>query len=106
MYEHPTSSVHVNGYISKPLSLNCLIGQGCQLIMLLFTLCPDPLLRTLQARLTASSQGSYKYRTAVIAYADDITIILRFPKDATIVQEEGSNTRRHLEPNLTSTAIC
>jgi hypothetical protein len=30
------------------------------------------------------------YRTAVIAYSDDITTILRFPKDAAIVQKEIS----------------
>jgi hypothetical protein len=64
--------------------------QGCPLSMLLFTLCLDPLLRTLHNRLTTSSPGSYKYRAAVLAYADDVTIILRSPQDAAIVQEEIS----------------
>jgi hypothetical protein len=91
MYEHATSSVQVNGYISKPLPIKCSIRQGCPPSMLLFTLCLDPLLSALHDRLTASSKGRQKYRTAVIAYADDITIILRSPKDAAIVQEEIRN---------------
>jgi hypothetical protein len=58
--------------------------------MLLFTLCLDPLLRTIHDRLTTSSPGSNKYRAVLLAYADDVTIILRSPQDAAIVQEEIS----------------
>ena len=59
--------------------------------MLLFTLCLDPLLSALHDRLIAPSKGRQKYRTAVIAYAYDVTIILRSPKVAAIVQEEIRN---------------
>jgi hypothetical protein len=37
--------------------------------------------------LAAAHSGPYNQRTAVIAYADDVTIILRSPKDIPIVQE-------------------
>jgi hypothetical protein len=88
IYEQVTFLVHVSGYIAKPLPINCSIRQGCALIMLLFTLCFDPLLRTLHDRLTEFSPGSHKYRAAVLAYADDITIILRSTNDEAILQEE------------------
>lgn len=56
--------------------------------MFLFTPFLDPLLSALHDRLTAHSTGRRKYWTAVIAYADDITIILRTPKNAAVVKEE------------------
>jgi hypothetical protein len=68
--------------------------------MLLFTLFLDPLLRTLHDRLTESSPRSYKYRAAVLAYADDVAIILRSPKDAAIVQEEISKYEAASEAKL------
>jgi len=37
--------------------------------------------------LAAAHSGPHNKRTAVIAYADDVTIILRSPKDIPIVQE-------------------
>jgi hypothetical protein len=37
--------------------------------------------------LAAAHSGPHIKRTAVIAYADDVTIILRSPKDIPIVQE-------------------
>jgi hypothetical protein len=88
IYEQAASWVHVNGYISKALPINCSIREGCPLSMLLFALCLDPLLRTLHDSLTTSSPGSYMYWVTVLAYSDDVTTILRSPQVAAIVQEE------------------
>jgi len=55
--------------------------------MLLFTMCLNPLLCMIDENLAAAHSGSHNKRTAVIAFADDVTIILRSPKDIPIVQE-------------------
>ena len=55
--------------------------------MLLFTLCLDPLLCLLDKNLTATTTGSRNKRATVIAYADDVTIVLRSPEEVPIVQE-------------------
>jgi len=47
MYERATSHVQVNGYVSKPVHINCSVRQGCPLSMLLFMICLDPLLSQL-----------------------------------------------------------
>jgi hypothetical protein len=55
--------------------------------MLLFTMCLNPLLCMIYENLAAAHSGPHNKRTAVTAYADDVTIILRSPKDIPIVQE-------------------
>jgi len=55
--------------------------------MLFFTLCLDPLLCMLDDKLNASMTRSRKKRTTVIAYADDVTIIVRSPEEIPTVQE-------------------
>jgi hypothetical protein len=55
--------------------------------MLLFTMCLNPLLCMIDENLAAAHSGPHNKRTAVIAYADDVTMILRSPKDIPIVQE-------------------
>jgi hypothetical protein len=55
--------------------------------MILFTMCLNPLLCMINENLAAAHSGPLNKRTAVIAYADDVTIILRSPKDFPIVQE-------------------
>jgi hypothetical protein len=76
MYGNATSSVQVNDHISSPLPIKCSVRQGCPLSLLLFTICLDPLLRVLDDKLNAIKTRGRKKRTAVIAYADDVTIIL------------------------------
>ena len=87
MYDNATSSVQVNGHISSPLPIKCSVRQGCPLSMLLFTICLDPLLRMLDDKLNGTTTRARKKITAVIAYADDVTIILRAPDEIPIVQE-------------------
>ena len=85
MYSNASSSVQVNGYISSPIPIKCSIRQRCPLSMLLFTMCLNPLLCMIDENLAAAHSGHHNKRTDVIAFADDVTIILRSPKDISIV---------------------
>ena len=87
LYNTATSSVQINGHISSPFPIRCSIRQGCPLSMLLFTLCLDPFLRLLDEVLNDTTKRRRKRRTAVIAYADDVTIILTDPNDIPKVQD-------------------
>ena len=55
--------------------------------MLMFMMCLNPLLCIIGENVAAAHSGPHNKRTAVIAYADDVTIILRSPRDIPIVQE-------------------
>jgi len=87
MYSNATSSIQVNGHISSRIPIKCSIRQGCALSLLLFTTCLNPLLYMIDVNLAATHSELHNKRTAVIAYAYDVKIILRSPKDIPIVQE-------------------
>jgi hypothetical protein len=55
--------------------------------MSLFALCINPLLQTLEQKLTGIRIGRREKRTTVIAYADDVTVIVTKPEDIAIIQE-------------------
>ena len=55
--------------------------------MLIFTMCLNPLLCMIDENLADAHPGPHNKRTAVIAYADHVTIILKSPKDIPIIQE-------------------
>jgi hypothetical protein len=55
--------------------------------MLLFTMCLKPFLCMIDENLAAAHSGPHNKRMAVFGYADDVTIILRQPKDIPKVQE-------------------
>jgi hypothetical protein len=86
IYETATSSVQINGHVSGLIPPKCSIRQGCPLSMLLFTLCLDPLLRKLDENLNDHRTARSTRRSAVVAYADDITVILRSQRDIRVVQ--------------------
>ena len=54
--------------------------------MLLFTMCMNPLF-VIDKNVAAAHSGVHNKRTAVTAYADDVTIILKSPKVIPIVHE-------------------
>jgi hypothetical protein len=87
LYETATSSAQINGYISGPVPIISSIRQGCPLSMLLFALCLDPLLRRIDEGLTRCRPKRRESHLAVIAYADDITIILRSLQEVQVIQE-------------------
>jgi hypothetical protein len=86
IYESATSSVQVNGHVSGLIPIKCSTRQGCPLSMLLFTLCLDPLLRKLDEDLNDHRPARSSGRPAVVAYADDFTVILRSQRDIRVVQ--------------------
>jgi len=52
--------------------------------MLLFALCADPLHRILDQKLLGIRIGKRARNTAVVIYADDITISVTTPKDVPV----------------------
>jgi hypothetical protein len=55
--------------------------------MLLFTLCLNTLIRMIDDNIPGVQTGNHSKRAAVIAYADNVTVILRSPAEVPIVQE-------------------
>ena len=86
MHSNATTFTQVNGHISSPIPIKCSIRQGCPLSMLLFTMFLNPQLCMIDENLAAAHSGPHN-KTAVIAYEDDVTIILTSPKEIPIVQE-------------------
>ena len=85
MYTEASSQVQINGYRSSSFRIDCSIRQGCPLSMTLFMICIDPLLRRLEERLKGISLNRGTGRIAVIAYADDVTVILTDPAEIHVV---------------------
>jgi len=48
MYDNAQSAVQINGYTSSPVSIRSSVRQGCPLSMILYALCLNPLLCTLE----------------------------------------------------------
>ena len=51
MYNNATSVVQLNGHLSAPLPIQCSVRQECPLSMILFALCLNPLIHSLQKHL-------------------------------------------------------
>jgi hypothetical protein len=81
MYTNVTSSVQVSGHIPLPFEIRSGIRQGCPLSMLLFTLCINPLLCMLDTTLHEINHNAGRGTLNVVAYAYDVTFILRSPND-------------------------
>ena len=86
IYEGASSTIVLNGMQSKPISIECGVRQGCPLSSILFAICINPLLTTLDAKLQGIKLSQRSKKIAVIAYADDVTIILRHPHEINVVQ--------------------
>jgi hypothetical protein len=87
LYESATSLAHINGYLSQPVKIKSSIRQGCPMSMLLFALCLDPLIRKITEAIAGCRPTRHKRQLAVMAYADDVTIILRSAQEVQIAQE-------------------
>jgi len=55
--------------------------------MLLFTLCLNPVLRILEQKLPGIQIGQRTHKTAVVAYADDVTLFVTDQADILIIRE-------------------
>ena len=87
IYNNPTSSVQVNGYRSYPFPIKSSIRQGCPLSVILFAMCLNALLLTLDNSLHGLRIGRHRARASVVAYADDVTISITGPTDKPKLQE-------------------
>jgi len=87
IYSNATSAVQINGFRSQPIQIKSLVRQGCPLSMLLYAICLNPLLCTLDKQLTGLDIGRRRARTSVIAYADDVTILVTSPSDIQKIQD-------------------
>jgi hypothetical protein len=86
LYTNITSVVKLNGHISQPIPIQCAIRQGCPLSMQLYAICLDPLLNALEAILTGSRIGRRHVKNPLIAYADDVTLLVSDPQDIPKIQ--------------------
>jgi hypothetical protein len=86
MYLNATSSIQINGHTTSKIPINCLVRQGCPLSMLLFALCIDHFVCALASTLPVISVGSSGAHPAVLAYADDVTILLQSPRHVPKIQ--------------------
>jgi hypothetical protein len=82
-YTNATSVVHINGHISGPFPIQSCIRQGCPLIMTLFALCLNPLLHRLEQTLNGLRIHQRQRKSAVIPYADDITLLITTQRTST-----------------------
>jgi hypothetical protein len=87
MYGNATSAVHVNVCRSGKFTIKCSVRQGCPVSMQVFPLCIDPLQCAIDGKLKGIRIGRGDNRTAVIAYADDITLLLTAPDEVPKLHE-------------------
>jgi len=87
IYADATSNIVMNGRKSKPIKIMSGVRQGCPLSMLLFAVCKNHLLITLDKRLQGKKVTYPSIETTAIAYTDDITIGLRGPEEIDEVRE-------------------
>ena len=87
MYDKAASEMQINGFRSSLIQINSSIRQGCPLSMQLFALCFNQLIQTLKEELKGIQIGQGQSKTAVIAYADDVTIFFTTPVDVRKLQE-------------------
>jgi exonuclease III len=88
IYENASSVIQMNGTTTKNIPLRCSVRQGCPLSMLVFTMCINPLLQRLDQCLSGVKIGRGGHPTKLVAYVDDITLVLTSPDEVNSVQEE------------------
>jgi hypothetical protein len=96
LYENATSSVQINGNVSSPLPMKCSIRQGCPRSTRLFALCLDPFLRMLDSNINGHQSARHTRCMAVLAYADDVTIIPNPRKTCPLCWRPYEPMRLHL----------
>jgi hypothetical protein len=87
MYTKAVSVVQINGHMSDPLPIGCSIRQGCPLSTALFALCINPLIQCLEENLQGVRFNRGQRKVAVVAYADDITILITASEDIERLKE-------------------
>jgi len=86
MYENTTSVIQVNGYISTSIPIQGGVRQGWSLSMIIFVLYLKILLHYLNERLQGFRAHGTQRKTTVIAYPEDVSILLTSQEDVRIVR--------------------
>jgi urease beta subunit len=86
-YENAASTIQINGYQAGPKPMRSSVHQGCPMSMLLYALCLNPLLCTLENKLTGLRITQCAPKTTVVAYADDVTIFVTKHNNIQVIQE-------------------
>jgi hypothetical protein len=76
LYDNATSEIQINGFRSGQILIKRSVRQGCPFSMLLYALCLNPLIQSLEKHLSGIKIGRRQTKTAVTAYVDDVTIYL------------------------------
>lgn len=79
VYSGGKTRVQVNGYLSKPFTVDKSVRQGCPLSMINFILVISPLIQALYARLNGVRARDAHF--VATAYADDVTVLVRGDDD-------------------------
>jgi hypothetical protein len=87
MYEGASSFVKINGHSYGPMPIQCGIRHVCPMSMVLYALCLQPFLNFLNRKMAGINIGNKMSSTAVVAYADDVTIFVTDAAELTIVEE-------------------
>jgi len=87
MYTDASSVVQVNGHLSAPFPIQCSVRQGCPLSTTLFTLSINPLIYILEQKLRSVRVNWRQQKTAVVAYADDVTVLETAPEEIAAIEE-------------------
>ena len=106
IYADATSTLVMNGRKSKTIKIRSGVQQGCPLSMLLFAAHINPLLITLDKRLQGIKGTSPGIKTTAIAYADDMTIVLRRPEEIDEVRERLHDYMKVTRANINEHKSC
>ena len=82
-----TSELQINDFRSSLIPIKSSIRQGCPLSMLLYAICLNPLIQSLEKNLSGIKIGRRQVRTTVVAYADDVKIFLSSVADIQQLKE-------------------
>lgn len=76
LYDGSLASVQINGTLKGHIPIHCAVRQGCPLSIVMYALCLHPLLRTLENSLPGIHIRGTARSSAVVAYADDVTVLV------------------------------
>jgi hypothetical protein len=86
MYTDVPSMVQINWHLSAPIPIQCSVLQGYPLSMTLFALCINPLIYLLEQEPRGFRINSRQRKMAVIAYADDVTVLVTAPEEIAAIE--------------------
>ena len=81
LYDGATASLQINRMLTVRIPIQRAVRQGCPFRMVLYALCLHPLLRILEDRLHGIHIGGITRISPVLAYVDDVTLLVTQPED-------------------------